>query len=104
MQEQAPKFLYKIVSHEQWGKSLVQNEVVWGLIDKDFIHLATAEQLPQIAKKFWNNMDYIVLTLDPPKLIGRLVWESNPGGTTKYYHLYEGVIPLEAVVDLRQQR
>lgn len=41
----------------------------------------------------------MVLKIDPSKLIGKLVFEVNPGGTQKYYHLYNGKIPLNAVIE-----
>ncbi len=99
-QDMSPEYLYKIVSKEQWQASASENDVILSPMDKDFIHFATEDQLPHVAKKFWNNMDYIVLKVTSDKLIGRLVYETNPGGTTKYYHLYEGRIPLEAVRDV----
>lgn len=95
----APKYLYKIVSPEEWQKSKTQKILVTSPIDDNFIHLSTEEQLPHVAQKFWKDKDYIILTLDTKKLVGRLVHESNPGGTTLYYHLYEGEIPLDAVVN-----
>lgn len=98
-ENQTPKYLYRIVSLEEWQKSKKQKVVETSELDKNFIHLATKEQLPQIAQKFWKNKDYVILKLDTKKLTGRLVYEANPGGTTLYYHLYEGTIPLDAVVD-----
>ena len=95
-----PEYLYRIVSNEQWQESLLQNQVANSAFDKDFIHLATKEQLARIAEKFWNNKDHIILKLDSKKLTGRLVYEANPGGTTLYYHLYEGNVPLDAVVEV----
>ncbi len=96
----SPEYLYRIVSTEQWEESLHQNQVVNSSIDKDFIHLATEEQLAHIAQKFWNNKDHIILKLASKKLTGRLVYEANPGGTTLYYHLYKGNVPLDAVVEV----
>lgn len=95
-----PEDLYKIVSYEQWQESQLQNQVVNSSMDRDFIHLAKQEQLARIAQKFWNNKDYIVLKLAANKLTGRLILETNPGGTTLYYHLYEGNVPLDAVLDV----
>lgn len=95
----APKYLYRIVSPQEWQKSQERKVLETSSLDEDFIHLATKEQLPHIAQKFWNNKDYVILTLDTKKLIGRLVHEANPGGTTLYYHLYEGNIPLDAIVN-----
>jgi len=98
--EQDSEFLYKIISPEQWEESLLRSQVVPSSQDSDFIHLATANQLIHVTQKFWKHKDYIVLKLLPKKLAGRLLYEQNPGGTNKYYHLYDGSIPLEAVVDM----
>lgn len=95
-----PEYLYKIVSGEEWQESMLQNQVVNSSMDKDFIHLAKEDQVAHIVQKFWNDRDYIILKLASKKLMGRLIYETNPGGTTKYYHLYDGNIPLEAVKDV----
>jgi uncharacterized protein (DUF952 family) len=94
-----PKYLYRIVSSEEWQKSKERRILETSSLDENFIHLATKEQLSYIVKKFFNNKNYVILTLDTKKLIGRLVYETNPGGTTLYYHLYEGSVPLDAVID-----
>ena len=98
------EYLYRIVSPEQWQESLLQNHVINSSIDKDFIHLATEEQLAGIIQKFWNNKDHIILKLAAKKLTGRLIYETNPGGTTLYYHLYEGNVPIDAVVEVSTVR
>lgn len=98
-EKMTPHYLYRIVSTEDWQKSQEQKQVVTSAIDKDFIHLSTEEQVPQTAQKFWKGKDYVILKLDSKKLDGRLVYETNPGGATRYYHLYDGKIPLEAVVN-----
>lgn len=98
MEEQInPEYLYKIVSQEQWQESLLRNEVMISPMDKDFIHLAKEDQVARVVQKFWSHMDYVVLKLISRKLPGRLIYEVNAGGNTKFYHLYEGSIPLEAV-------
>lgn len=100
IQNSTPEYLYKIISQEQWQKSLLENKVIGSSIDEEFIHLAKEDQVDHVVKKFWNNMDYIVLRLASKKLVGRLIYEKNPGGSTEYYHLYEGNIPLDAVVEV----
>ena len=68
-------------------------------MDSEFIHLATKEQLGNIIKKYWSGASsYFVLKLETQKLHGKLVFEANPGGTNKYYHLYNGTIPFDAIV------
>lgn len=96
--EPPPDHLYKIVSILNWEASQGKKEVVLSSDDEPFIHLATKEQLERIAEKFWSHVpEYLILTLETDRLEGTLVYEANPGGTTKYYHLYNGVIPMEAV-------
>jgi uncharacterized protein (DUF952 family) len=68
--------------------------------DQDFIHLAREDQLDRITKKYWDkDPEYVLLKIDTKKLPGKLVFEANPGGENKYYHLYDGSIPLKAVVE-----
>jgi uncharacterized protein (DUF952 family) len=92
------KYLYKIISPENWQKSQLQNILVTPPMDDEFIHLSTEEQLPGIIRKFWDGKDYIVLQLDVTKIQGRLIHECNPGGSTLYYHLYEGSIPMDSII------
>jgi uncharacterized protein (DUF952 family) len=95
-----PSFLYKVLTSEDWKKSQSQNSVILSKDDQDFIHLATEEQLPRITGKYWSKVpEYVVLKLDTNQLSGRLVYEVNPGGENKYYHLYQGSIPLKAVLE-----
>lgn len=46
----ASEFLYKIVSKENWQKSLMQQEMCLPPFDSHFIHLANKEQVPHVAK------------------------------------------------------
>lgn len=95
-----PQVLYKIISEEQWQESQKDQKLCLSQMDQEFIHLATESQVTHVVQKFWKDKSYIKLTLDPKKLQGRLVYETNPGGSTKYYHLYEGCIPLSAVIEI----
>lgn len=97
-----PAYLYKVMSEEHWQASQEQKKLVPSAIDTEFFHLATEEQLAHVVQKFWANMDHIILKLDTKKIVGRLVYEANPGGTTKYYHLYNGTIPLDAVLEVKK--
>jgi uncharacterized protein (DUF952 family)/FMN phosphatase YigB (HAD superfamily) len=94
-----PDYLYKIISISQWQASLQRNSVILSSFDDAFIHLATKEQTPKVVNKFWKSEDYVILKIIPHKLIGRLICETNPGGSTKYFHLYEGSIPLDSVIE-----
>lgn len=93
-----PPFLYKVITTKNWKASHDQNKIILTSDDYDFIHLATDEQLEKVVDKYWKNEErFIILKIDTAKLPGKLVLEANPEGKTKYYHLYEGSIPLDAV-------
>lgn len=98
-----PEYLYKILSEENWNASNKIKRIQIPPEDEPFIHLATEMQLNKIISKFWaDNLNFFILKLTTDKLIGKLVLEANPGGANKYYHLYEGIIPLDAVVEARR--
>ncbi len=90
--------LYKILSVENWEKS--DHNLALPSFDERFVHFALPDQLERIIGKYWADEPvFMVLKIDPEKLPGRLVLETNPGGTNQYYHLYEGVVPLDAVIE-----
>lgn len=96
-----PDFVYKIVSIEQWQASQSQHELVLTEADDKFIHLSKEYQVSHVEQKYWPSTPHIVLKLDAKKLKGRLVYEANPNGTTKYWHLYDGAIPVDAVTEVK---
>ncbi|MDP1608967.1 MAG: DUF952 domain-containing protein [Chlamydiales bacterium] len=96
--EKRPTFLYKVLSMDDWAKSC--ETVHLSSSDADFIHFSTEDQLTRIIEKYWADVcEYIVLKIETAKLPGNLVFEPNPGGMNKYYHLYDGSIPLSAIVE-----
>lgn len=95
-----PKYLYKITSMENWTESQQRPVLKLLITDDNFIHLATENDLERIMKKYCSDFsEVVILKLETEKLQGKLVYESNPGGTNKYYHLYNGSIPRDAVVE-----
>jgi uncharacterized protein (DUF952 family) len=95
--EKRPTYLYKVLSMDDWAKSC--KTVHLSSMDADFIHFSTEDQLDKIIEKYWADAsEYVVLKIETSKLSGNLVLEANPGGTSKYYHLYNGSIPLDAIV------
>lgn len=95
-----PNYLYKILSNDNWNASQDRLNLQLSSDDDAFIHLATSSQLANIIKKYWSHApEFIVLKVDTSQLPGRLVLESNPGGTNQYYHLYDGSIPLTSVIE-----
>lgn len=103
MRHHTPQYLYKVLSSENWDKSQSQDLVALPKEDQEFIHLAKQDQLDRIIDKYWSTVPrYVILKIDTAKLPGRLVYEANPGGTHKYYHLYDGNIPLKAIVEAKK--
>lgn len=97
-----PQYLYKIVSVKNWQASQEQSHVRLSEEDREFIHFAREDQLERIAAKYWEDIPtFVILKVDVEKLAGEIILEANPGGTNKYFHLYNGAIPVDAVVESR---
>ncbi|MFT5319745.1 MAG: hypothetical protein ACI8RA_003027 [Chlamydiales bacterium] len=93
------KYLYKVLTKDRWVESQNKERLILGPIDDDFIHFSEEHQLDHVIKKFFSDdQKVVVLKIDVSLLKGRLVRESNPGGSNKYFHLYEGFIPFDAVI------
>lgn len=100
MQEHTPAFLYKVLSMENWEESQKAEALALSKDDEAFIHFSRDDQLERITSKYWADVPrYVVLKVNTSKLPGKMVYEANPGGTSKYYHLYDGSIPLEAIAE-----
>ncbi len=101
---ETPQFLYKVLSAEDWKASQEQEVLHLPSADDAFIHFSREDQLDRLINKYWSNVsEFYVLKIDASKIPGDLVLEANPGGETKYYHLYNGSIPLNAVVETTQR-
>ncbi len=94
-----PDYLYKILSYPLWEQSQGKDVLLLPKDDDAFIHFSTKEQLDRIIAKYWADVsEYVILTIETKKLPGEMRFEVNPGGTAKYYHLYNGSIPFAAIV------
>lgn len=101
-ENRVPQYLYKILSLRNWEATQNIKAVQLPPEDDVFIHFSTEEQLERIIKKYWADApQLVVLKIESNQLKGRLVFEANPGGTSKYYHLYDGFIPCRAIVESR---
>lgn len=95
-------YLFKILSVENWQASADKKFIQLSAEDHDFIHFSLEDQLDRIVAKYWTHVpQFVILKIDGGKLPGKMVLEANPGGTNKYYHLYDGSIPLDAVIESR---
>lgn len=100
METETPPYLYKILSFRHWQATQNRETVILPAEDDAFIHFSREDQLDRIVTKYWLDApQFVILKIDTKKLEGKLVFESNPGGATKYYHLYEGFIPFSAIVE-----
>jgi peptide deformylase len=97
---QTPPFLYKILSLKNWQATQNGHTVALPADDNAFVHFSTEDQLEKILQKYWSEApQYVILKIDGSKLEGRLAFETNPGGITKYYHLYDGFIPVHSILE-----
>lgn len=98
--ESVPKYLYKILSVDDWHKSQYQTYLQLSTDDSAFIHFSKEDQLSRICQKYWSHIPvYVVLKVETEKLVGDLVFEENQPGGAKYYHVYNGAIPLRSVIE-----
>jgi len=102
MKNETPAHLFKILSLENWEASQNREVVSLPPMDDLFIHLSREDQLEKILKKYWSDAQkFVILKIETEKLVGKLELEKNPGGTSKFFHLYEGYIPLSSVIDFK---
>lgn len=94
-------YLYKVVTLEQWHDSQKATHLKLLPADEEYIHLSTEQKIFDVIENFYSSEEeVVVLTLDIYALEGRLVEEMIPKkGSTGYYHLIDGAIPMEAVVE-----
>ncbi len=99
---EAPKHLYKIVPLEQWQASQTKDNLVLSPEDTPYIRFLKEDELGRTLH-YWIkiNAAHVVLKIKANKLVGRLVFEPNPGGSAKQYHLYNGSIAMSAIVEAK---
>ena len=98
-----PSNLYKVLSPADWAESQSSDRLKLSSMDDAFIHLSTEKQLAGVLDKFWKDQPCLVATVMGSLLPGRLVFEANRPGGDKYYHLYDGYIPCDAVIAVEEK-
>jgi uncharacterized protein (DUF952 family) len=99
MPDAAPKLIYKIVPAPLWREAERLGRLDGAPVDlaDGFIHFSTAEQVRETGEKhFKGQKDLLLVTVDPDRLHGALVYEPSRGGAL-FPHLY-APLPLEAVI------
>lgn len=89
---------YKIIDAAEWRQAVVEGAYAGSAVDMadGYIHLSTAGQLEETARKHYagrNNL--VLLTVDLTALEDTVVWEPSRGGAL-FPHIY-GDLPVKAV-------
>ena len=95
-----PHFLYKILSPAAWTESQGMQSAVINSPEETYILLTREDQLTHLLDKNWANIPAVVLKVDASKLVGDLVFEEDATESGEYYHLYNGQIPQDAVIEI----
>jgi uncharacterized protein (DUF952 family) len=97
---ETPKHLYKVLALDLWQASENKKNVLLSSDDTPFIRFQKEDELGRLLH-YWNklNVPHVVLKIKANKLEGKLVFEAKLGGSTKQYHLYNGCIPINAIIE-----
>src|SRR5579871_5270212 len=78
----SPQYLYKILSLRNWQATQSRKTVQLSAEDDAFIHFSTQDQLERIVEKYWADApQLVILKIDSSQLEGKMLFETNPGGT-----------------------
>lgn len=93
---------YKIIDAAEWRAALAEGAYAGSAVDRadGYIHLSTAAQLDETARKHYAGRDNLMLlTVDLTALEETIVWEPSRGGAL-FPHIY-GDLPVTAVTEAR---
>lgn len=88
---------YKIVDRDEWDAALLDGAYAGSAVDRadGYIHMSTAEQLAETARRHYAGRDRLVLVTVALSRLGQgLRWEPSRGGAL-FPHLY-GPLPTAA--------
>ena len=91
---------YKIIDAAEWREAVAEGVYAGSAFDlaDGYIHLSTADQLAETARKHYAGRENLVLlTVDLTTLDHTIVWEASRGGAL-FPHIY-GLLPVTAVRD-----
>jgi uncharacterized protein (DUF952 family) len=86
----APARVFKICSHSEWADAKATGAYAGSADDRrdGYIHLSTAEQARDTARKYFSNrQDLLLVAFDAAALGSQLRWEPSRGGAL-FPHLY----------------
>lgn len=97
---QPPDHLYKVLSLKHWQATQNGKTVQLSAEDAVFIHFSTENQLDHVLENHWADApQFVILKIDTHQLQGRWRLETNPCGVTPDYHLYDGFIPFNSIIE-----
>lgn len=88
--QDAPEFIYKITTHEQWEVACAKGVFEGAPIDLQdgYIHFSTSSQMEETANKHFTGQGNLKLVQVPTSSLGdALKWEVSRGGEL-FPHLY----------------
>ena len=91
---------YKIIDAAEWREVVAEGVYAGSAVDlaDGYIHLSTADQLDETARKHYAGRENLVLlTVDLTTLDDTIVWEASRGGAL-FPHIY-GLLPVTAVTE-----
>lgn len=101
-QATTPPLIFKVLSTDQWNASLSKDTIALSEADEQFIHFSEEDGVQRIIAKFFKeHKEVVVLSIDPKKLEGKLVYEPNYEGGKCYYHLYDGAITHASITSYK---
>ncbi len=89
---------YKIIDAAEWREAVAEGTYAGSQVDiaDGYIHLSTADQLSDTARKHYAGRENLMLlTVDLTALGDAIVWEPSRGGAL-FPHIY-GPLPVRAV-------
>ena len=89
---------YKIIDAAEWREAVAEGAYAGSAVDlaDGYIHLSTADQLTETARKHYAGRDgLMLLTVDLTALGDTVIWEPSRGGAL-FPHIY-GDLPVTAV-------
>jgi uncharacterized protein (DUF952 family) len=91
--------IFKICSLGEWSAATKSGAFIGSHDDlrDGYIHLSTAEQASETARKYFSNRyDLLLVAFDSAKLGTQLRWEPSRGGA-KFPHLYAALPTVQAL-------
>ncbi len=93
---------YKIIDAAEWREAVAESAYAGSAVDRadGFIHLSSAAQLDETARKHYAGRENLMLlTVDLTLLEDTVVWEPSRGGAL-FPHIY-GDLPVAAVIEAK---